>query len=51
VLSFLKDWKVPFKDVAGKKAASSWTWCREEAQKSTTSAKEMTCEDFGWVST
>jgi hypothetical protein len=25
VLSFLKDWKVPFKDVAGKKAASSWT--------------------------
>jgi hypothetical protein len=50
VLSFLKDWKVPFKDLEGGKRAV-YGLDDAESEKSTASASELTCEDFGWVST
>jgi hypothetical protein len=49
-ISFLKEWKVPFKDLEGEKRRVHGL-AAVETQKSTVAARKLTCQDFEWVST
>jgi hypothetical protein len=49
-LSFLKEWKVPFKDLEGEKQTVHGP-ADVESQKSIVAVRKLTCQDFECVST